>query len=211
MTCSTACLTPNCTRPCETKGMCHKCYNKAWRKANPEKAKASVLAWCKKNRDRINELQAIRYQKNHERLDELHEIYRAAHRKVINEQNRLRERKVHGLDYKPKPYVFYRDLISELKYLPLEDQKKVHKMVLSLPLTAKQRELAMLTFAGNTQAETCRLLKKCQPTLCKTWNGCQYSGRGKLFYGGIYTKFKVAVSLKLDWQRTLTDLNLRWE
>ena len=83
-------------------------------------------------------------------------------------------------------------------------------MVLSLKLTAKQRQLAMLTFAGKTQAEIARILHKNQSSLCHTWNGNRCYVREKV-YGGIYSKFKKAISNRPDWQETFTQLKLKWE
>ncbi len=148
----------------------------------------AIKKWRDKNPDRSNALQRKSYKKRYANPTERRKIldknivYNKSHRKQINEWQRKRRYVKLARPVRERSFVFYRDVVKHWMSETMDVSAPKWKQLLSLPLTAKQRNLIELSMQGMTVVDISRLLKRGQSNITKMWNG---DGKNK---GGIYRK-----------------------
>ena len=182
-------------------------YNKKWRRENREKYRAQRKRYYDKHKTKILANQKKYYEKDKTRRLAVNDLYRKAHRVIINEQGRVGRYKKGKAP--AKEYSFYRELIQQLVYLSAQDRAIIYKLILSLPLTSLQRNLVEQTAKGKSQIDMCQERNVNQSTICKMWNG-SYHYKYEKFMGGIHKKFCKKIALHTDMQTYLRQLKLYW-
>jgi DNA-binding NarL/FixJ family response regulator len=180
------------------------------RAAAGEKGRAAARAYYQKNIEKMRERCRQSYYKHKPKKLASMISYAKAHRKVINEQARVRIQKNKGLPPTPKSFSFHRDFIINLMLLPFDRTSRIWEYIISLPLSRKRRELIKMTLDGYTTTNIAAIRGILENTISKTWNGnTVYHETGKSRAGGIYKKFLKHLNFEL--RNLITELGLKYE
>ena len=171
-----------------------KAASKKWAENNKEKLAAYAKEYNQRPevKAKMKAYNAKSYQKNRAKRDAANAAYKAAHLDRVNELARVGNWTRAGKVAPAKTFSFYRDAVRKWIMDPVANKDNI-EFVLSLDLTARQRQIANLTFSGLNTVEIQILLKfKSSSNVIKVWNGNNKNGRKQ---GGIYNKWKKAKNI----------------
>lgn len=157
-----------------------------------EEKKRLQREYYHKNKEIISQQTAKSYRKHRqERLANMRKYY-LAHKEQIHEYQRQYLWAKRGLVAPVKKYQFYRDTIRLL-----DQSDPFWDLLLSLPLTAKQKQVVQLTRQYQNMKEVAyQIGLGNQSTITKYWNGTYFKKYGK-YYGGIHNKYLKYLSTKV--------------